>query len=85
MIELPQKFLEHDFDLSPLGYAPCEKPGQAYIYSANEQILDKICAQGIAKRGGIAVCGDRFISDGKTRQFLIETFRQHPAIWKLPQ
>ena len=26
-ITLPDRFLEHDFDLQVLGYKPCEKPG----------------------------------------------------------
>ncbi|MBR4909885.1 MAG: 5'-methylthioadenosine/S-adenosylhomocysteine nucleosidase [Clostridia bacterium] len=71
---LPEKFLEHDFDLTPLGYAPCEKPGQAYVYNADKSLLDIISSAGIAKRGGTAVCGDRFVSDSASREFLINTF-----------
>ncbi|MBO4733862.1 MAG: 5'-methylthioadenosine/S-adenosylhomocysteine nucleosidase [Clostridia bacterium] len=71
---LPESFLEHDFDLTPLGYKPCEKPEQTYIYSANKPLLDKISKAGFAKPGGTAVCGDRFICSKADREFLINTF-----------
>ena len=35
---LPDRFLEHDFDLTTIGYKPCEKPGQKYIYEADSYI-----------------------------------------------
>ena len=71
---LPAKFLEHDFDLTPLGYKPCEKPRQTYIYGADKEITDKIADAGIASKSGTAVCGDRFISSDVDRDFLINTF-----------
>ncbi|MBO4431995.1 MAG: 5'-methylthioadenosine/S-adenosylhomocysteine nucleosidase [Clostridia bacterium] len=71
---LPESFLEHDFDLTLLGYKPCEKPRQTYIYSAHKETIDKIVKAGIAVPGGTAVCGDRFISSDIDREFLIKTF-----------
>lgn len=71
---LPERFLEHDFDLTPLGYKPCEKPGQVYIYNSDKAILGKIAESGVAKPGGTAVCGDRFISGNADRDFLVKTF-----------
>ena len=71
---LPETFLEHDFDLTPLGYKPCEKPGQAYIYNSDEALVKRIVASGVAKPGGTAVCGDRFISSNADRDFLINAF-----------
>ena len=38
-IVLPDKFLEHDFDLTGIGYKPCEKPSQKYIYDADKKLL----------------------------------------------
>lgn len=70
----PDSFLEHDFDLTPLGYKPCEKPGQAYIYYADKQLTDIFCNTGFVKQTGTAVCGDRFISDKESRNYLINTF-----------
>lgn len=73
-IVLPDKFLEHDFDLTGIGYKPCEKPSQKYIYGANKMLLQKAqsvigdCVQ------GTAVCGDRFICNASDRDFLRDTF-----------
>lgn len=71
---LPERFLEHDFDLTPLGYKPCEKPEQTYIYNSDKALVDRIAESGVAKPGGTAVCGDRFISSSADRDFLIKTF-----------
>lgn len=71
---LPETFLEHDFDLTPLGYKPCEKPGQPYVYNADRTLIDKISKTAVARPGGVAVCGDRFISNKADRDFLIDTF-----------
>ncbi len=73
-IVLPDKFLEHDFDLTGIGYKPCEKPSQKYIYAADETLL-KIAYNAIGKcEGGTAVCGDRFICNAVDRDFLRDTF-----------
>lgn len=71
---LPDRFLEHDFDLTGLGYKRCEKPSQEYIYTADEglvKILKKIfpCA-----RVGTAVSGDCFVSDAVLRDALKNEF-----------
>lgn len=71
---LPERFLEHDFDLTPLGYKPCEKPGQTYIYNSDKALLEKIAMSGVARPGGTAVCGDRFICNNADRDFLVNTF-----------
>ncbi len=73
-IVIPDKFLEHDFDLTGIGYKPCEKPGQKYIYDANEWLL-KLAEKAIGKtEHGTAVCGDRFICSATDRDFLRDTF-----------
>ena len=71
---LPESFLEHDFDLTALGYKPCEKPGQTYIYKADNDIIAAFAATGAARPAGTAVCGDRFVSDAQARDFLISNF-----------
>lgn len=73
-LTIADRFLEHDFDLTAIGYKPCEKPGQEYIYPADARLLaifrrvlpDAVC--------GTAVCGDRFICNEDDRRFLKETF-----------
>ena len=73
-ITAPDKFLEHDFDLTGIGYKLCEKPLQEYIFSADNNLLE------IAKKvvpnlkTGTAVSGDHFICDSKTRDSLYKNF-----------
>ncbi len=73
-ITAPDKFLEHDFDLSGIGYLLCEKPLQDYIYSADLNLLN------VAKKVipnikcGTAVSGDHFICDETKRDSLYENF-----------
>lgn len=71
---LPERFLEHDFDLTGIGYKPCEKPGQEYIYFANRELCEKLAAVSGARIFGTAVCGDCFVSDNNLRDFLKEQF-----------
>lgn len=71
---LCDRFLEHDFDLTGIGYAPCEKPSQKYVYEADEKLL-KIGLDVINNvKIGTAVTGDRFICDSQTREFFKNSF-----------
>lgn len=71
---LADKFLEHDFDLTPLGYKPCEKPGQRYIYNADERLLNAFSKAIPNIKSGTAVCGDRFICSNEDRLFFKDNF-----------
>lgn len=71
---LADRYLEHDFDLTMIGYKPCEKPGQKYIYDADPQLLRIFRGAIPGVKTGTAVCGDRFICDEKDRLFLRDTF-----------
>lgn len=68
------RFLEHDFDLTPLGYKIAEKPNQTYIYDADERLVDlfKSCYKGI--KSGTVVTGDSFICDANVRDMLKDKF-----------
>ena len=73
-VVINNKFLEHDFDLTGLGYKLCEKPGQTYIYEANSQLtelLSKLCSEA---KIGLAVSGDCFVSNNVLRDKLKENF-----------
>lgn len=59
---IPNRFVEHDFDLTPLGYKPCEKPFQKYIYDTPESVIDTISSVIDDAVIGTAVCGDKFIT-----------------------
>ncbi len=73
-IVLPDRFLEHDFDLTGIGYKPCEKPSQRYVYDADKSLLQLAeTAIGSCEKG-TAVCGDRFICNADDRDFLRDTF-----------
>lgn len=72
---LCDKFSEHDFDLTMIGYKPCEKPDQeTYIYNADERLnaLIKETVKGI--NVGAAVTGDSFICDSKKSEYLSKAF-----------
>ena len=74
-ITVPDRFLEHDFDLQVLGYNPCEKPSQpTYIYKADAELLE--IAKSIIPNAkcGTAVSGDRFICDDAVRVNLADNF-----------
>ncbi len=71
---LASGFIEHDFDLTPLGYEPAAKPNQEYFYNADEY------AVGVAKSlypnlaCGVVVTGDCFVSDNILRETLRTRF-----------
>ena len=57
-IVLPDRFLEHDFDLTGIGYKPCEKPSQQYIYDADASLLSLAATILPNAKQGTAVSGD---------------------------
>lgn len=73
-IVVADRFLEHDFDLTTIGYKPCEKPRQKYIYDAHKQLLKLIKGINPNIKCGTAVCGDRFICSEKDRDFFKSNF-----------
>jgi len=64
------KYIEHDFDLTPLGYKPFEKPLQNYMYSADGELIDMFKGLYPEIKVGVAVSGDSFVSDNDKREFL---------------
>jgi len=70
----PDNLLEHDFDLSGIGYKLCEKPSQKYIYNSDTELLSvaKRLIKGL--KIGTAVSGDHFICDNSVRDTLKENF-----------
>lgn len=74
-LSIATSYLEHDFNLTGIGYKPCEKPGQEYIYNADYRLLkifkdtlpDAVC--------GTAVCGDSFVCSEQDKIFLAESFK----------
>ncbi len=71
---LPDRFLEHDFDLTGIGYKLCEKPSQKYIYDANKALISLFCDNVADVKCGTAVSGDRFVCDADLRNTLKTQF-----------
>ena len=71
----PDSFVEHDFDMTGIGYKPFQKPAQEiYVYNADKKLLEitkKVINNNIVST---AVSGDSFICDSKSRDFLKDNF-----------
>ncbi len=67
-------FVEHDFDLTPLGYKPGEKPLQNNFYTADAALCNSFKTMYPGTKSGTMVSGDCFISDDQKRDYLIGTF-----------
>ena len=68
------KYIEHDFDLTPLGYELCEKPLQNYVYKGDERIINLFTDMYPFIKKGVVVSGDSFICDDGKRNFLKDRF-----------
>ena len=66
--------LEHDFDLTSIGYKVAEKPGQEYIYKPNPYLNEIIKSLSDSIKEGVMVTGDSFINSDKKREELINLF-----------
>ena len=73
-ITVPNRFLEHDFDLTGIGYKPCEKPGQDYIYVADKKLSTALASKLENVKFGTAVSGDCFVADEELRTYLRDEF-----------
>lgn len=68
------EYIEHDFDLTPLGYKPCEKPSQEYVYRADQRLISLFTERYPFVKKGVVVSGDCFICDDGKRKFLRDNF-----------
>ncbi len=73
-ITLCDKYIEYDFDLTPLGYKKGEKPSQKYLYEADAKLLNFFKDLLPNARVGMAVTGDRFVSDVTLREELMNDY-----------
>ena len=71
---LCNRFVEHDFDLTGIGYKPCEKPAQQYIYDGDSNLIEMFGKLLPSVKIGTAVSGDRFVCDEELRTTLKEEF-----------
>lgn len=68
------KYIEHDFDLTPIGYEMGVKPGQNYIYKSDNFLLAHFKKVLPFIKAGAMVSGDCFVGDPVKRELLIERF-----------
>ena len=71
---LATRFVEHDFDLTPLGYAPAQRPEEPWIYPADEEANALLLSVFGQLRAGTMVTGDCFVCDDGKRQELSDRF-----------
>ena len=68
-----RQYVECDFDLTAIGRALGEKPGQEYIYQADERLL-KIAMDLDGMKSVAVGTGDLFLSDKEKSALYAETF-----------
>lgn len=67
-------FVEHDFDLTPLGYKPGQKPLQNNFYASDAVLCNSFATMYPATKKGVMVSGDCFICDDQKRTELIKEY-----------
>ncbi len=65
------KLLEHDFDLTPLGYKPFKKPQAVDVYEPDKRLFDIVKSVDENVVEGVLVSGDSFIADKEMSQKLV--------------
>ncbi len=73
-IVICDKLLEHDFDLSPLGYEVGVKPQKTYIYEADKDLFDRFTNKFSAIKPCTFVTGDMFVSSKEKKEYIINKF-----------
>lgn len=74
MTAIATRFLEHDFDLTPLGYEKAQKPDQQWIYDADFEVNAVFKRLYPDLKEGTMVSGDCFVCDAQLRNELSEKY-----------
>lgn len=74
MLTFADKFVQHDFDLSPLGYEKTVKPDGDYVYYADEKLNAVIKNLFPCAVEGTMVSGDCFVGSESLRKSLRSQF-----------
>jgi adenosylhomocysteine nucleosidase len=69
-----QRFVQHDFDLTPLGYQPAQKPRQETVFDADVRLISAFSKFLPEAAKGTLVSGDRFIADKAEAERLARDF-----------
>ncbi len=73
-IVIGTKFIEHDFDLTGIGYKEFEKPEQEYVYEANSQLAQIALGAFAGAVECVMLSGDRFISSNADKERFTKMF-----------
>lgn len=65
---------EHDFDLTPLGYKPGQKPQEKYIFESDDRLIALCRSVYPSVKTGAVVSGDRFVCGDGERKRIIDLF-----------
>ena len=68
-----ESYVECDFDVTPIGYPLGAKPGQDYIWQADDRLLAIAMTIPGMKQGKLG-CGDFFLTDSAKKELYIDTF-----------
>lgn len=68
------EFVEHDFDLTAIGYKLSEKPGQCSRFVADKKLVDSVTELYPFVKTGLFVTGDSFISTADKHDVLAREF-----------
>ncbi|MBQ5590253.1 MAG: 5'-methylthioadenosine/S-adenosylhomocysteine nucleosidase [Clostridia bacterium] len=73
-IVIGSKFVEHDFDLTPLGYELGVKPQPVYIYEPDRDLFERFCNKFSKIKPCVFVTGDMFVSSTEKKNYIIDKF-----------
>lgn len=73
-IVLGTSFVEHDFDLTPIGYKIAQKPGKNPPIVSARELNDDIQKKFPFVKQGVFVTGDCFVSSKEQHDFLVSEF-----------
>ena len=68
------KLIEHDFDLTPIGYELTKKPGDEGTLFCDDGLVKDVTSKFGFVKCGAFVTGDRFVSTAEQHRFLAEKF-----------
>lgn len=58
-----EQYIEHDFDLTGIGYEPGMKPDQASVYESDHLLMNHFCNIAPEIKSGVMASGDHFVCD----------------------
>ena len=73
-IVIGTKFLEHDFDLTPLGYEVGVKPQPVYIFESDKALFERFTSKFSKLKPCVFVTGDMFVSSTEKKEYIINKF-----------